>query len=111
MNILRSLTHRPFAFKLPIPILVASMFISGLSTSVFALIWTHTLQDMVPGELLGRVYSIDALGAFVLLPIGFALAGWATDLFGAPTVFLIGGPGTMALASLGLLHPAIRNLD
>jgi len=101
----------PFAFKLPIPILVASMFISGLSTSVFALIWTHTLQEMVPGELLGRVYSIDALGSFVLLPIGFALAGWATDLFGAPTVFLIGGLGTMVLTSLGLLHPAIRNLD
>ena len=87
----------PFAFKLPIPILVASMFIGGLSTSVFALIWTHTLQEMVPGELLGRVYSIDALGSFVLLPIGFALAGRATDLFGAPTVFLIGGLGTMIL--------------
>ncbi len=101
----------PFAFKLPIPILVASMFISGLSTSVFALIWTHTLQEMVPGALLGRVYSIDALGSFVLLPIGFALAGWATDLFGAPSVFLIGGLGTMALASLGLFHPAIRGLD
>ena len=101
----------PFGFKLPIPILVASMFISGLSTSVFALIWTHTLQEMVPGELLGRVYSIDALGSFVLLPIGFALAGWATDLFGAPTVFLIGGLGTIVLTSLGLFHPAIRNLD
>jgi MFS transporter, DHA3 family, tetracycline resistance protein len=101
----------PFAFKLPIPILIVSMFISGLSTSVFALIWTHTLQEMVPGELLGRVYSIDALGSFVLLPIGFSLSGWATDLFGAPTVFLIGGLGTMALVSLGLLHPAIRNLD
>jgi predicted MFS family arabinose efflux permease len=101
----------PFAFKLPVPILVASMFIGGLSTSVFALIWTHTLQQMVPGELLGRVYSIDALGSFVLLPIGFSLSGWATDLFGAPTVFLIGGLGTMALAVLGLLHPAIRTLD
>jgi MFS family permease len=101
----------PFAFKLPVPILVASMFIGGLATSVFALIWTHTLQEMVPGELLGRVYSIDALGSFVLLPIGFSLSGWATDLFGAPTVFLIGGLGTMALASLGLLHPAIRGMD
>jgi MFS family permease len=101
----------PFAFKLPIPILVVSMFISGLSTSVFALIWTHTLQEMVPGKMLGRVYSIDALGSFVLLPIGFSLSGWATELFGAPTVFLIGGAGTMALAILGLLHPAIRKLD
>ena len=101
----------PFAFKLPIPVLVGSMFISGICTSVFALIWTHTLQEMVPGNMLGRVYSIDALGSFVLLPIGFALAGWGTDLFGAPTVFLIGGIGVIVLVLLGLSHPAIRNLD
>lgn len=101
----------PFAFQFPIPILVLSMFISGISTSVFALVWTHTLQEMVPGKLLGRVYSIDALGSFVLLPIGFSLSGWATDRFGAPTVFLIGGMMTMTIVLLGLLHPAIRTLD
>ena len=101
----------PFAFQLPIPVLIAAMFLGGISTSVFALIWTHTLQEMVPGEMLGRVYSIDALGSFVLLPIGFALAGWATELLGAPMVFLIGGIGVIVLVLLGLIHPAIRNLD
>ena len=100
-----------FGLKLPIPVLVAGMFMSGFATSFFALIWTHTLQEMVPGELLGRVYSIDALGSFVLLPVGFSVAGWATDLVGAPTVFLVGGVGTILLALLPLLHPAIRNLD
>jgi len=37
--------------------------------------------------------------------------GWATDLFGAPGVFLVGALGTVLLAALGLSHPAIRNLD
>jgi DHA3 family tetracycline resistance protein-like MFS transporter len=101
----------PFAFKLPIPALITSMFFSGMCTSVFALIWTHTLQEMVPAKMLGRVYSIDALGSFVLLPIGFSLSGWGTDRFGAPTVFLIGGVSTILLALLGLTHPAIRKLD
>jgi len=101
----------PFAFKMPVPVLVGSMFISGICTSVFALIWTHTLQELVPGEMLGRVYSIDALGSFVLLPIGFALAGWGTELLGAPPVFLIGGIGVILLVLLGLSHPAIHNLD
>ena len=40
-----------------------------------------------------------------------ALAGWATDLIGAPTIFLIGGFSTIALALIGLSHPAIRSLD
>ncbi len=104
-------TLLPFAFTLPIPVLVASSFISGISMSVFALVWTHTLQEMVPAKLLGRVYSIDALGSFVLLPIGFSLSGWATDSFGATNVFLVGGIGTMVLILIGLIHPAIRNLD
>jgi DHA3 family tetracycline resistance protein-like MFS transporter len=101
----------PFAFQWPVPVLIAAMFIGGLSHSVFALVWTHSLQEMVPRDMLGRVYSIDALGSFVLLPIGFSIAGWATDLVGAPTVFLAGAIGTMSLAALGLLHPAIRKLD
>lgn len=101
----------PFAFKMDIPILIGSMFIMGATISVMALIWSTTLQEMVPSKLLGRVTSIDALGSFVLLPIGFALAGWLTDLVGAPTVFLIGGIGTMLISAIGLLHPAIRELD
>ncbi len=100
-----------FGFKFPIPVLIGSMFVYGFTFSVFGLIWNNTLQEMVPHDMLGRVYSIDALGSFVFLPIGFALAGWATDLVGAPTVFLIGGASTMVLALIGLSHPAIRNLD
>jgi hypothetical protein len=100
-----------FGLKLPIPVLIGSMFVYGLCMSVFGLVWTSTLQEMVPHDKLGRVYSIDALGSWVLLPIGFAIAGWATDLVGAPMVFLIGGAGTIALTLIGLSHPAIRNLD
>lgn len=101
----------PLALLMPTPILLGAMFIGGVCTSIFALIWTQTLQEMVSPELLGRVFSMDALGSFVLLPIGYGLAGWATDAIGAPTVFLIGAIGSMILAALPLLHPAIRNLD
>ena len=100
-----------FGLKLPIPILIGGMFVYGVCMSIFGLIWTNTLQEMVPHELLGRVYSIDALGSWVLLPVGFAIAGWATDLIGAPTVFLVGGSCTIALTLIGLSHPAIRKLD
>jgi MFS family permease len=109
--ILQGAMFLPLAFKLPIPILFASMFAYGVFFSVFGLIWPTTVQELVPDRLLGRVFSIDALGSFVLLPVGFALAGLLTDLLGAPTVFLIGGLGTMTLTAIGLLHPSIRKLD
>ena len=102
-----------FAFGLPIGTLgmaVAGLIV-GLTTGAFALIWTNTLQQLVPRDMLGRVSSIDYLGTFLLLPVGFAVVGWATDQLGAAAVFMIGGLLTMALAALGLLHPAIRQLD
>lgn len=100
-------------FGLPVglaTILIAS-FLVGAGLNVFNLIWTNTLQEMVPHHLLGRVSSIDYLGSFVLLPIGFGLAGWATDWFGAPNVFIVGGILTALLALLALAEPSIRNLD
>ncbi len=94
-------------------VLVAAVgsLIMGLCISVFSLVWTNTLQELVPREKLGRVTSIDALGSFVLLPLGFGLTGWATDRIGPPLVFVIGGAATALLALAAWLHPAIRHLD
>lgn len=101
------------AIGLPIgvPGVAIALLCHGFTMALFSLIWTATLQEMVPRDLMGRVVSVDMLGSFVLLPVGFGVAGWATDLVGAPAVFLIGGTLTSALIGLGLLHPAIRNLD
>jgi DHA3 family tetracycline resistance protein-like MFS transporter len=91
--------------------LLIAGFVVGASITLFGLIWVNTLQELVPPELLGRVSSVDQLGSFALLPLGFALTGWATDLVGPSTVFLVGGLLTSAIIGLGLLHPAIRRLD
>lgn len=100
-----------FGLKSPIPVLIAAMFVYGFCFNIFGLVWNSTLQEMVPHEKLGRVYAIDSLGSWILLPIGFALAGWGTDKLGSPTVFIIGGVGTILMILIGLSHPAIRNLD
>jgi DHA3 family tetracycline resistance protein-like MFS transporter len=100
-----------FGFTNSIPILATVVFLFGVCSSVFSLIWTNSLQELVPKYLLGRVSSIDALGSYVLLPVGYAISGWATDLIGAPLVFAIGGALTILFALLGLSHPAIRGLD
>ena len=92
-------------------VVLAASFVYGLTFSAIALVWTTTLQEMVPPDKLGRVSSIDALGSFVLMPVGFALAGWLTDKIGPVQVFVIGGCSTMAMAVLAYLHPGVRGLD
>ncbi|MBI5080118.1 MAG: MFS transporter [Chloroflexi bacterium] len=86
-------------------------FARGVGFAIFGLIWTNTVQELVPREKLGRVFSIDALGSFVLMPLGFAGVGVLADQLGAPMVFILGGTITIFLTLLALLHPAIRNLD
>lgn len=91
--------------------ILGAIFTRGVTASLFSLVWINTLQELVPREKLGRVASIDDLGSFVLLPVGYALSGWATDLVGAPSVFVIGGGLSLVVGALALLHPAIRHLD
>ena len=89
-------------FGLPIPLIVLCMaaVINGAALEVATLAWTNILQEFVPAEKLGRVASVDSFGSFILLPMGLALAGWATDLIGAPAVFLVGGCTTAIIALL-----------
>lgn len=54
--------------------------------------------------------SIDSLGSFALLPVGYGIAGWATDQIGAAMVCVIGGALTVVLTALGLTHHTIRDL-
>jgi DHA3 family tetracycline resistance protein-like MFS transporter len=92
-------------------VLLAAAFIYGITFSAIALVWTNTLQEMVPPDMLGRVSSIDALGSFVLMPVGYALAGMLTDKIGPVQVFVIGGSSTIALVALAYMHPGVRKID
>ena len=69
------------------------------------------MQELVPADRLGRVASIDALGSYALLPVGYALAGFAADRLGASIVFLLGGILSAFIIALGLLHPSVRTVD
>jgi DHA3 family tetracycline resistance protein-like MFS transporter len=68
------------------------------------------MQELVPGEMLGRVSSIDQLGDWSLLPLGYVLTGLATDRFGPSLVFLIAGLFNILLAVIALAVPAIRRV-
>ena len=100
-----------FGFHLPLWILIVAALVNGIALQISCLAWTHVLQEKVPNEQLGRVSSIDAMGSYSLMPVGMALAGWATSAFGPALVFIAGGMLTVMFGTLALFHPAIRRLD
>ncbi|MCX6026117.1 MAG: MFS transporter [Chloroflexi bacterium] len=91
--------------------IAAILLVFGMADSVIGLVWVQSVQDILPRDKLGRVWSLDALGSWAFIPLGYALAGVMTDRLGAPLVFLVGGLATIALVGVALLHPKVRGFD
>ena len=100
-----------FGLHLPLWILLGAALVNGIALEAEQLAWLGLLQEKIPNAELGRVFSFDALGSFVLLPAGLALAGWATQTFGPSPVFLVGGAMTVLISLCALFLPVIRRLD
>jgi MFS family permease len=100
-----------FGLSVTIYAVAPAAFLIGAAFAVPNLIFITTLQELIPGKVLGRVTSIATLGSIALVPVGSGLVGWATDHVGAATIFILSGFLTALLAALALIHPTIRNLD
>jgi MFS family permease len=85
--------------------------IFGFGLGVFDIIWVTTLQELVPSEKLGRVFSIDMLGSFALLPVGYAVIGALTDRVGPGAIFLAGGAINVVFTLVALAVPGVRRLQ
>lgn len=118
-HILRTATFAVFAFALPlltmvrpesVVVVVAAMFIAGYCSEIFGVLWDTAYQQEIPAEMLSRVTSYDALGSWVLMPLGFAVVGPASDAFGArPTLLVLAGL-IVVVTALTLLSREVRQL-
>jgi MFS family permease len=92
------------ALAVPLPVLAiaAFAFLAGLGLELFGVLWDTTMQQEVPAEKLSRVYSYDALGSFVLIPLGFAAVGPVADLIGTRETLLLAA-GLNLVATVAVL--------
>lgn len=94
-----------------VPLLMLLMFIDGAGIMLFGLIWETSLQEIVPEEKFGRVASLDYLGSFALLPVGYLLTGWLAEGVGEIQT-LVSLCSIILLISVGLLfHKGIRGFN
>lgn len=80
---------------------------AGAGMGLFGVLWETALQDLVPPDALSRVSSYDALGSFVLLPVGLALMGPLVGAVGVPSALVTGAVGVL-VPTLGVL--AVRDV-
>ncbi|PLR94135.1 MFS transporter [Bacillus sp. T33-2] len=93
------------------PGLVGLLAIEGFGIMMFALVWETSLQELVPEEAFGRVASLDMLGSFALLPLGYLLTGWLADVIGGITTITYLAVAALAIVAVALSVPSIRRFD
>jgi MFS family permease len=70
------------ALEAPTGVIAAAAFLAGVGLSIHLTLWFTVFQQQVPERAQSRVASYDTLGSFVLMPLGFALAGPLADAIG-----------------------------
>jgi len=96
----------PFLLGLAGPLSVAALILlaalAGIGLETFGIMWDTTMQQEIPQEKLSRVYSYDALGSFVLIPLGVAVVGPVSELIGTRATIL-GASAISLTATLAVL--------
>ena len=76
---LGTLLMAPMVLALAVPLALVAVaalaFLAGIGMESFGMNWDTAIQQEIPVEKLSRVSSYDALGSYVLIPLGLALAG------------------------------------
>jgi MFS family permease len=92
-----------------VAVAIVLMFLCGFSGEGAQLVWVTLLQQLVPGQMLGRIVAMDWLVSLGLQPVGIALAAPAAAVLGAGGVFLAGGLISAGAVGLGLFRPGVRD--
>jgi hypothetical protein len=99
------------AGPLPVAALILLAAIAGIGLEVFGILWDTTMQQEIPQEKLSRVYSYDALGSFVLIPLGVAIVGPVSELIGTRATILGAAAISLSATLAVLLVRDVRTIE
>lgn len=101
----------PFPSELAPIIAPLASVLAGIGFSCFNTIWFTLLQEMVPEDKLGRVFSLDTLGSFAMIPVADTFGGLIADSFGPALVCVLTGLLTFVASGSALFARSIRQLE
>jgi MFS family permease len=86
-------------------------FLFGITLDLWGTLWSTALQRKVPRDSLSRVSSFDAMGSLLFRPVGLAIAGPLSTLFGLEKFIQILAVITVVAIVIPLLDPTVRNMS
>jgi predicted MFS family arabinose efflux permease len=79
----------------------------GAGAGLVNTVYFATMQALVPNRVLGRVLSVDSVGAYTGIPAGLLLGGVLITSFGIGTDYLLAG---VAMTANGIFMLSLRDL-
>jgi predicted MFS family arabinose efflux permease len=98
------------ALGAPVWLLSVATFLSGAGLAVHLTLWFTVFQREVPEEAQSRVSSYDALGSFVLIPLGSVLAGPVAAAIGEEATLLGAAAVCVVSWAIMLAIPAVWSI-
>ena len=91
-------------------VLSAVALLAGASIAIHLTLWLTVFQQHIPQAAQSRVSSYDELGSFLLIPLGLALAGPASNLLGmGVTLWGAAAISAVCIATMAAI-PSVRAL-
>lgn len=91
-------------------VLAAAFFLAGVASDLFGVAWDVSLQQNIPPDRLARVYSYDALGSFLAIPLGQVVVGPLASAIGTRTTLLWLAAAVAVATALALTSRSVRTL-
>ena len=119
-RLLRTASLAVFGMALPLlalarpetlAVVVVAAFAAGFLTEIFGVLWDTTYQQEIPPDRISRVTAYDALGSWVLIPIGFAVVGPVAAAVGNRATLLGSASLVVAATALVFLSRDVRTLE
>ncbi|BFV58346.1 MFS transporter [Kitasatospora sp. CMC57] len=105
-----ALPSASLAADAPLPLTVLAALFAGAGSAVCGTLYATATQQHVPPDVLARVTSFGALGAFALGPLGLAAAGPIADRLGTSAVLAAGALWQLGAVAATVAVPAVRAL-
>lgn len=99
----------PMAVLPPLPVLATAGFFLGLSWGPFNPVITTLIQQRVPADEQGRVFSVQLSAFYAAPPLGMLLTGLAVERWGVADTYLALGLALAVTAVAACLSRALRS--
>lgn len=98
------------AFPAPKELIYCAYFAAGFSIGPWEAFWATQIQREVPAEYQGRVFSIDYMGTFALMPLGMALVGPMVNIFGEREMLVGVAVFHLLICAVVLFVPGVKQM-